>query len=201
MSMATDSVRAAVRDLLACDLLALYSSLRRSTEFVVLATAAALEPSMGDRWLAGRQLKQADLRQVIDLHIAGAGQRIGRIYSMLSDYAHGRVEALALYGNRWAWFEWPVRPDGYDYRQVRAGLEAVASLSLHHWEAYRVMTRDWSLADTGLREFALDQEKIFHAYVRDHTDSYLTFRQRVIADGLVKDWLERSLNRGKSAKA
>ncbi|MEO6579451.1 MAG: hypothetical protein ABIO99_11215, partial [Candidatus Limnocylindria bacterium] len=39
LSLAADSIRAAVRDLLACDLLAVYSSLRRSTEFVVLASA------------------------------------------------------------------------------------------------------------------------------------------------------------------
>lgn len=201
LSLAADSIRAAVRDLLACDLLAVYSSLRRSTEFVVLASAVAIDPGIGDRWMAGEEVGQRKLRVTIDGQLKGAGDRMRGIYYMLSDYAHGRVDTLALYANRWAWFEWPIRPDGYDRKQLRVAHEAIASLSLHHWEAYRIVTREWSLlGDDALRNFAQGQERLFVAYVRDHTDTYQQLRLRTIADGRTQEWLVRSLTEGRATQ-
>lgn len=201
LSLAADSIRAAVRDLLACDLLAVYSSLRRSTEFVVLASAAAIDPDIGDRWMAGAKVDQGKLRRTIDAQLEGAGDRMRDIYQLLSDYAHGRVDTLALYANRWAWFEWPIRADGYDRRQVRVAHEAIASMSLHHWETYRIVTREWTLlADDALRGFAEGQERLFVAYVRDHTDTYRQLRLTTIADGRAREWLERSLSEGRETQ-
>jgi hypothetical protein len=169
MAMATDALRGARALLLVHDLGGVFLQLRRADEMHTLAVSFGLDPGEAERWLGGGQVKQVDLRRRIekeDPRLAGA---MRTVHAMLSDEAHGRTQALAVYENVDGEFDWPPHADKVDPVRIRSAFMAAMALLLSHFGVLRWLLRDWgNLSPTvgpevagyyaALVEFVLDRE-------------------------------------------
>jgi hypothetical protein len=71
---AHDALRAALRNLVACDFIGVYSELRRSFEMQMLALAAYHDEAICREWLGGREVSPVALRKIVAAHEPEGGR-------------------------------------------------------------------------------------------------------------------------------
>jgi hypothetical protein len=188
-SLADDALLAARRSLLEADFLGLYSDLRRSFEMQMLALAAFHEPRIADKWVAGGAIQPKDLRRVVGENEPEGKVVIDHLYRLLSESAHGRVESMAAYGNRWERFEWPVRPETVDPDAIRRAFRALAEMAWNLANVEERVTDTWRLVeDDALRNFAKAQYGLVASYAKHHLPVGHTRWVKVKADSAL-EWL------------
>ena len=100
MAMATDAIRGARATLLVGDFGGVFLQLRRADELQTLAVSIGRDPAEAERWLAGSQVSQRELRGRIEKEDPQLAAAMRTTFEMLSNEAHGRAQALAAYENR-----------------------------------------------------------------------------------------------------
>lgn len=143
-SVGLDAVKAARRALLAGDLNGVYAELRRSFEMQMLAWAAYFRPTLGEQWLAGAQIEQKALRNVVAEEQPEADMALDRLYWLLSDQAHGRVQSLAVRTNPWGGFSWPPKASTMDPLIVEVVFAALSEFGRNFANLEERITDNWT---------------------------------------------------------
>ena len=188
MAIATDALRAARSSLYLCDFGGLWVQIRRSQEMVTLAVALSMEPAIADQWLAGKEVKQAPLRKLIEKTHPKLATDLWTSYGHLSDEAHGRAHvALSAYEDRGERFSWPVEAVDVNRGHVWSAHVSYCAYTLALLGVLRWVGRgNWSFLDP---EFRPAVEIYYESLSKYMEEAQVGGDWRVLAPTEVRDWL------------
>jgi hypothetical protein len=190
-SDALDALAASRRNLLAADLTGVYVELRRCFEGQILALAAYHDQAIAAAWLAGKDLRPRELRAAVVAAEPRAEPVLRRLYKLLSEHAHIRVESTGVHGNRWGRFEWPARAATIDPEAVLGAFDSHVAFTWNFANAQELMTDGWTtLSDRPLAAHALKMYGWLSYYVEHHARGKGTVANWIRTDpASAGDWL------------
>ncbi len=186
MAMATDALRSARASLLIGDFGGVFVQLRRAAEMQTLAVSFGLDGAEAERWLAGGPVSQGRLRGRIERGNAPLAELFRTSYSMFSDEAHGRAQALGSYENAGGVFDWPPHADTLDPARARASYITILSVLMGQFAVLKWMVRGWEALPAALGGLATAYHDGVTGFVVDHQAHG---DWQAIAPGQAAEWL------------
>jgi hypothetical protein len=186
MAMATDALRSARASLLIGDFGGVFVQLRRAAEMQTLAVSFGLDGTEAERWLAGGPVSQVRLRRRIEQDNAPLAELFRTSYSMFSDEAHGRSQALGAYENAGGVFDWPPHAEALDPARARASYITILAVLMGQFAVLNWMVRGWESLPASLAKLVAAYYDGLTGFVVDHQAHG---DWQTIAPGQAAEWL------------